>query len=273
MSDQSTADTINEAISDDPAPSMGDSPVLFTELFMGVSEPDPDDPSGADRVWHTQAVLRELTGADEEYLAALEKKKDITYGEYLTEMLACGTVSIGSVPVNSPNVINQLCLPDRDLLFLALVRATYGETREIHYNCPHCGASNDVTLELESDFPITQPSFSMKDGITVATTKGDIILRVPVGFDIEHVQDESKTSAEVNTEMIARCRVNWEDDLVTEEDAIAWARGLGMRDRRSLSEALLSIEAGPKMGEVKAPCASCGEDMPILLDWASLLLG
>lgn len=271
MSDQSQADAINEAISDDPAPHMGEAPLLFVDLFMGIKEPDPANPEG-EPVWHSRAALRELTGRDEEYLANIEKRQGITYGEYLTELLTCGTVAIGDVPINSPSDINRLCLPDRDMLFLGLIRATYGDTREIRYICPHCDTSNDVTLELDKDFPITEPSFDLRQGLTVPTSEGDIVLRVPSGFDVDAVQVDDQTSAQSNTEMLARCRV-WGDQEVTTDEARAWALNLGMKDRRKLSEALLAIKAGPKMGEVNAPCASCGEDMPILLDWASLLLG
>jgi len=55
------------------------------------------------------------------------------------------------------------------------------------------------------------------------------------------------------------------------DNPLKWARNLSIGDRRKLVDALLAVEIGPKMGEVETQCASCGEDMPILLDWVSLL--
>lgn len=267
MSDQQTAEQINEAMQE-PAPFMGAGPDLYVDLFVGIQE--LDETSGK-MVWHDKALIRELTGADEEHLALLEKKEDITYGEYLANVLSRGVVSVGEVPVTGAHVIDRLVLPDRDLLFLHVVKATYGDTRDIRYPCVSCNESNDVTIELDVDFPVRKPDFDPKVGIVVPTRKGDVTLRLPTGYDSASVLTDDKTTPQVNTEMLARCRV-W-DDQVTYETSYNWALNLGIADRRALTEALVSVEIGPKMGEVNTQCASCGKDMPILLDWVSLLFG
>jgi hypothetical protein len=266
MSTKVEADAINEAMSD-PVPTMSDPPSNHVELMRGIKQStDLGD------VWHTDAVVRELNGADEEFLAALEKKKGLTYSEYMSGLLSRAVLTIGDLDVSkSPAIVDKLILGDRDLLYMGIMRATYGDTREIRTTCTSCNTSNDVVLDLDEDFPIRYPDFDVKDGMKVKTSQGVITLRLPNGEDTVYVQKNSKNDAELNTLMLARCSV-WDDDNAP-EDAEKWAKELNLADRKKLINALLKVDIGPKMGEVETQCASCEKDMPILLDWVSLLLG
>ena len=265
MSEQAEAARINEAISD-PVPTMPDAPNTVVELMRGLYE--SNDEGG---VWHTEAEIRELNGEDEEYLASIENKKGLMYSEYMSALLSRALLRVGGIQVNnSTKIVDKLILGDRDYLYLQIVRATYGDTRMIKIACPHCGIINDVELELDKDFPITYPDFDLRDGIKVETSKGNIILRLPNGEDTVAAQKDAKTDAELNTMMLARCSV-WPEGQAP-ENPVQWARSLNLADRKKLINALLAVEVGPKMGEVDTQCASCGEDMPILLDWVSLLL-
>lgn len=265
MSEQAEAARINEAISD-PVPTMPDAPSTTVELLRGLYESNDDG-----GVWHTEAEIRELNGEDEEYLASIESKKGLMYSEYMSALLSRAVIRIGTIEVkNSTKVIDKLILGDRDLLYLGIVKATYGDTRLIKMTCGKCGAMNDVDLELDKDFPITYPDFDTREGIVVETSKGVITLRLPNGEDTVAVQKDSKTDAELNTLMLSRCAVWPEGEAPS--NAAKWARSLNLADRKKLVNALLAVEIGPKMEEVETQCASCGESMPILLDWVSLLL-
>ena len=266
MDDQAQADQINGAIAD-PVPTMPDVPVTTVELMRGLYDKDKD-------VWHTDAEVRELTGEDEEYLATLERKKDLMFSEYMTAMLARAVIRIGDISMDRPiehakSVVDKLILGDRDLLYLAVVKATYGETRLINSVCQSCGKMNDVDLEIDEDFPVKKPDFDVRKGLEVKTSKGVITLRLPNGEDTVIAQKQSNTDAELNTVMISRCAV-WPEGNAP-KDPMKWARSLNIGDRKKLVNALLSIDIGPKMGEVETHCASCGEKMPILIDWVSLL--
>jgi len=264
MSDSDVADVINEAIQD-PVPSMGDAPNSVIELMRGIHQ------STTDR-WHTTAEVRELNGEDEEYLASIENKKGLLYSEYMTAVLSRAVVRIGDIVVNGPDatkIINKLMLGDRDLLYLEIVRATYGSERTIKMPCPKCGSVNDVTIELDNDFPVKYPDFDVRQGLKVETSKGIITLRLPNGGDTVEANKSAKNDAETNTVMLARCAV-WPEGEAP-DNPMKWARSLSLGDRRKLVDALLAVEVGPKMEEVETQCASCGADMPILLDWVSLL--
>lgn len=264
MDDQSTADTINAAI-EDKVPSMGEAPDLVVELIRGLYDSDKD-------VWHTTAEIRELNGEDEEYLAAIQKKKGLLYAEYMNALLSKAVVRIGSLDINGSRgeaLVSKLMMADRDLLYLNIVKATYGNEREVKVICSECKTMNDVTLELDKDFPITYPDFDIRQGIEVEISSGTVHLRLPNAEDTVEVNKGTKTDAEVNTAMLARCTI-WPKGKAP-DNPLRWARSLGMADRRKLVNALLNVEIGPKMEEVNTQCASCDKEMPLLLDWVSLL--
>lgn len=266
MDDTSTADAINSAI-EDPVPSMGNVPDTLVELMRGIYDSDADK-------WHTLAEIRELNGEDEEYLASLEKKKGLLYAEYMNALLSRAIVRIGSLEVDGTRgekIVSKLMLADRDLVYLNIIKATYGNEREIKASCNKCGTLNDVVLELDKDFPITYPDFDIKDGIKVDTSSGTIRLRLPNAEDSVEVNKIAKTDAEVNTAMLSRCAI-WPSGEAP-DNPLRWARSLGMKDRKKLVDALLHVEIGPKMKEVNTQCASCDEEMTLLLDWVSLLFG
>lgn len=261
------AEIVNDALSD-PVPEIDPASNNVVKLMLGVKgEVD------GETVWHTDAEVRELNGADEEYLASIQGKKGITYSEYMSAILSRAVLRIGTISVSRDrSIVEKLILGDRDLLYLAIMKATYGPTRELRMNCSSCGKSNDIELDVDEDFPVTLPDFDVRSGLFVDTLyHGTLNLRLPTGEDTVIAQKKSKNDAELNTAMLARCVV-W-DEGEAPADPYAWAKSLGVADRRSLVSAVLAVEIGPKMGEVNTQCASCGSDMPILLDWVSLLLG
>lgn len=265
MGTKEDANLINEAIAD-PVPAMEGVPQVTAELIQGIYDPKKE-------VWHTDAEVRELTGEDEEYLAALENKKGLLYSEYMNALLSRAVTRIGTINVNAMNgkqLVNQLMLGDRDLLYMAVVKATYGETRLINIVCSKCEVKNDVEIMLDEDFPVTYPDFDVREGLKVETSKGVVTLRLPTGEDTVIAQKEADNDAALNTVMLSRCAM-WPEGEAP-ESPMKWARSLNIGDRKKLINTLLEVEVGPKMGEVDTQCASCGEDMPILLDWVSLLL-
>lgn len=263
MSTADQADMINNAISD-PPPEMH--PLLDTtvELFRGVYDADSD-------TWYTHANVRELTGADEETLSTLQNKKDITFFDYLSAVLKCSVESVGPhKPEHNPHLINKLILPDRELLFLATVRATYGTVRQLNVRCGKCKGMNDVSIDLDEDIPVIKPNFDLKEPVEVKLTKGKSIrVRLPNGDDTTESQKDTKTDAEVTTKLLSRLAVF--NDGQEPSDRMAWSKSLSIADRRLIAQTLVNLEAGPRMEEVETQCAHCGSVLPVSLDWVSLL--
>jgi hypothetical protein len=261
---ESEALAVSAAMSD-PVPRIEVSPVTTVQLFVGVKDPSTGD-------WYTAATVNELTGEDEEALASLESDNDILYAQYMSALLKRSVESIGNIRISeSPSVIDELILGDRDTLFLATVRATYGEDREYRMDCPHCTKSNDVLIEL-SEFPIRPAKDDIQDGIKIKLRNGTLQqFRLVNGSDSQQVTAKAKSIPEQNSMLIARCSI-WKDGEKP-EDVLAWAKNLGMKDRSAIIEKLLSAQPGPEIKEVEAHCAHCEQPFPILLNWASLLFG
>jgi hypothetical protein len=264
MSTNQEASAVNAAIAD-PVPRIQDAPETTVELFRGVLDPVSNE-------WETLATVRELTGEDEEILSSMESDDDYLYAKYMSSLLKRSVVSIGNVQIkNNPSVIDNLIIGDRDTLFLATVRATYGEVREYQMNCPHCEKSNDVYVEM-SEFPVRKGTGDPKEGITVTLRDGtEQKFRLVSGADTQFVITKAKTLAEQNTILISRCAIFPEG--TKPKDVVAWAKKLGMKDRATVIDKLLEAQPGPEIKEVDAHCAHCEKQFPVMLNWASLLFG
>jgi len=249
------AEAFNDAIIDD-APEMEGPPPTTVTLLRGVSD---------NGVWHTTAVVRELTGEDEEILASIDVGKDssLSFGEYMTEILSLGVVSIGPFASPSKEMLDDLMLGDREVLFLGIVRATYGPEREYTVACPKCEQENYVTVDIESDFPITQSEWDLHSPHHIELKNGTVAVNPPTG-KTSHSVAKAKTTAEQNTLLLASCLVG---------GTVEFARSLSMADRNKLVKALLDNQPGPNLEEVKAPCGHCSTEITMVLDWASLLFG
>lgn len=252
----STANTINAAMQD-PVPYIGAAPDTVVSLLKGIN---------GDKT----AIVREMTGADEEFLASLEARSTLPYQEYLSSLLKRTVLSIGDIDVHrNPDIIDNLIVGDRDILFLSVVKATYGKIRKFNMTCPYCNTEHDLTVNIEEDFPIEGTEEDADRPIEVTLRNGTTYrFHLPTGGDTKYVAKKGKNVAEQNTMMIGRCLES--EDIQNKEQ---WARNLNIGDRSAIISALLSIKIGPKAGEVNDPCPSCGEQLVMPLDWVSLLFG
>lgn len=244
----------------DPIPKMGQPPNTSVDLIFGL-------PGISGR--ETKAVVREMTGEDEEFMASLGERADLSYPEYLSHLLKRVVLSIGDVDVQkNPASIDGLIIGDRDLLFLGLIKATYGESREFAVKCKACDEDNTLVINIDEDFPIQGDIDIVNKELEVTLRNGStVVLNLPTAEDSRYVSKRGKTVSEQNTLMLARCAE------INHPDREAWARSLNIADRKALIEALLENKVGPKVEEVHDPCAHCGEEIYVVLDWVSLLFG
>jgi hypothetical protein len=257
------AESANSAMAD-PVPSIDAPPSTSVKLIRGVL-------NGATNDWEKDAVVRELTGEDEEHLASLDSKEDLSYGEYLTHLLKRAVVSIGSMtPDNSPDLIDDLIIGDRDLLFIGVIRATYGRSREMQMICGTCEKSNDVTIDLEDDFKVEDTNLDINKPVAVQLKDGSTLhFNYPTTGDSRYAVKKGKTTAEQNTYIISRCLIGSQD----RDSRESWAKKLSLVDRKKIVQAINQAQPGPRMGEVKTQCAHCDTELTVLMDWVSLLFG
>jgi hypothetical protein len=257
-----TEDVIDN-LARDPFPSISEQVDNQVVLQRGLYNEETNE-------WDVIAEVRELTGYDEERLATVEGRKNITYAEYMTEVLKLGVVSIGNS--NFKDRLDDLALGDRDSLFLGIVRTTYGRERNFLQTCPECSKANDITLDLYDDFPIQEPGFDPTSLIEMTLNNGQVVgLSIPTARDSLYVAKHGKNGAEQNTLMLSRCVAFQEGEAP--RDPVVWAKSLSLRDRNLLIKRLLDIKMGPKVGEVDANCVHCGAKMPVMIDWIFLIFG
>lgn len=255
------AAAVNDVINESELPRIGSTPSGEVTLLMGW----PD----IDGVWHTNALVRELTGEDEEALSALDARNNVSYGDYMTEMLSRAVVSVGPYKIaTTPHIIDELAVADRDLLFIGIIRSTYGDVRKFTMTCPACKGDNDVNVDLSDSFPILGTTEEIRKVRAVTLRDGTVVkLKHPNGADSRFVAKHSKTTAEQNTALISRCV------LVDAPDKLSWAKKLGLADRNALIKEIMGQKFGPQAEEVNAPCGHCGETISLSIDWVSLLFG
>jgi hypothetical protein len=256
--------SLNEAIQD-KLPEIATPEPTFVRLMRGLIDPASGD-------WQMEAQVRELTGADEEYLARIEAKQNVTYAEYMSALLKRATTSVGTIDITkNPEALENLIIGDRDALFLGIVKCTYGVERTFNTRCTSCEQKNDVTINIDEDFPYEKPDIDLRKPIPVTLKNGTVVnLRLPTGADSAYVASNATSPAHQSTLMIARCAV-WEDDRPANVEQ--WARNLSIVDRNTLVKTLTELNVGPKIGEVNVQCAHCSEPIRIMIDWISLLLG
>lgn len=264
MSTTEEVEALNQAI-EDKLPEIATPESTSVRLMRGLVDPASGD-------WQMDAQVRELTGADEEYLARIEAKQGVTYAEYMSALLRRATVSVGSIDITSnPDALDNLIIGDRDALFLGIIKCTYGVERTFNARCNACEQKNDVTVNLDQDFTYEKPSIDLHKPIPVQLRNGLVVnLRLPTGADSSYVANKATSPANQSTLMIARCTV-WPDGdkPVNVEE---WARGLSIVDRNTIVKTLTDLTIGPKIGEVNVHCAHCQEPIRIMIDWISLLL-
>lgn len=255
------AEAVNAAIkTTGDLPRIGDVPDGEVTLLMGYQD--------VDGVWYNKAIVRELTGEDEEALAAVENRSGVSYAEYMSALLNRAVVSIGPYETKSaPHLVDELVVPDRDLLFIGIIRATYGDHRNFTLKCK-CGGSNDVNIDIKDAFPVVGTTEEIRKVRSVTLRDGTVVkLKQPSGADSKFIAKYAKNSAEQNTALISRCAV------VDVSDPLSWAKKLGIADRNALVKEMLDQKFGPQVEEVNAPCGHCGEKISLTVDWVSLLFG
>jgi hypothetical protein len=221
-----------------------------------------------DGQYHTDAEVRELTGADEE---ALAKVKDEMAS--FSTVIALGTVRIGPIDLESKSLaerrglLGELLLGDRDKLFLNIVRVTFGDVKQVAFRCMHCEEEQEVDLLLSVDFPQKEGDTSARVFSHVSSRGQEIEYRLATGQDQEVVLDRPISTAEANTLMLSRCITKVGGTMVV--DPLGFARSLGMKDRSVLLDDLVSKQPSISL-EIKTTCSACGEEVPLSVSWGTI---
>ena len=220
-------------------------------------------------VMHTKAEVKELNGADEE---ALARTKD--FADFFDRMVALGTIRIGDAVLTDMSMTDRqgalqtLLVGERERLFLAIVQATYGDTKTFTFTCGQCNSEQEVDVVFSEDFNV-KPGDDIRPSYTYTAGNGDLIeYRLVNGADQMAALHETGTNmAEQNTVVLSRCILKVNDGLVP--DPKGYAQQMKIKDRRAILDSLVSHQPGVDL-EVKLNCVRCQNEQTIRFGWSDL---
>lgn len=159
----------------------------------------------------TQAELRPLTGAEEDWLAA---HPDVPSAIAVTRVLAACLIRLGSLAVNV-DLVRRLLIGDRDFLMLQLRRITLGDHIQAVLPCPACQAKMDIDFHVQ-DVPVeARPQTALNYQLEHAGRT--IRFRLPVGGDQEAVLNIDRARA--SEVLLQRCVLDDDKTLTPETRA------------------------------------------------------
>lgn len=223
----------------------------------------------SDGITHTTFTLREMTGADEEYVNRADIKTN--GGKVSTALLARCVTSVGTLtrksfknPKEWEDIFKNLYIGDRDIMLLELRRLSIGEEIEVTHTCPNpdCKAKLHTTVSLDEleiiefngirEIPFELPKgYIDKKGVLHKTG----VIRRPNGLDGELLTPIAKNNlAKAETSLLTRiCK--FDDGAYIDDSVMA---SLSVKDRNYLQQLLSDNMFGVNMS-VDVMCDRCGE--------------
>ncbi|MFF8283344.1 hypothetical protein ACF06W_11545 [Streptomyces albus] len=222
-----------------------------------------------DGTWHRDAEVRELTGADEEAIAAAGTNSFRVF----ETLLLRGVRTIGD-EFMSKKIAAELLIGDRELLIMAIRRATFGDDLEFErIPCPHCSELVDLTVPLDA-VPLVHLDEHDRIEYEVPLRHGDTaVVRLPTGDDQAAVLAiQGGNGAKQDSEILGRCvlRIRHTDGSETRRPSAA---DLRMGDRRTILSFLADTQPGPRYGDFSFVHETCGEEVPLPISLAVLFRG
>jgi len=225
--------------------------------------------------WEDDARVKELTGADEEGIARM--MTGAAPGQYVNAVLAYGVSQVGQqeiekMPLNERmGVLDALLIGEKELLFLNILRVSFGDQRTTTVQCQVCDAMSEVDFSITEDIPIRPLDDPHRVTYDYETRSGARIeYRLVTGADQAESQRRPNISTpEENTIILSRVIESYNGSPLV--DPIRFARDLGAQDRRGLMRAINEHQPGPYFEEVKLPCSKCGAESLFRPSWADLL--
>jgi hypothetical protein len=216
----------------------------------------------------TKAEVRELTGADEEMLARTKE-----WVEFFDRMLALGTMRIGDMDLSDATLaerqgtVQSLLIGERERLYLAIVQATYGDTKTINFTCGQCAAEQEVDIIFSEDLKVKEVD-DIRPSYTYRSSIGDLIeYRLANGGDQMEALKDNRNIAEQNTIVLSRCITKVNDGLLP--DPMNYARQMKIKDRKMILRELVEHQPGVDL-EVKLQCTRCQNEQVLPLGWTDL---
>jgi len=219
-------------------------------------------------VCHREAMLRPMTGRDEEWLPPIPPS--IRSAPLITALLARCVKAIGARRANA-ETIRALTAGDRDFLLLMLRRLTFGETISLILVCPEerCGAKMDVEIALD-EIPVESRALKPVYRITLPEAPPiQVEFRLPSGRDLEQLADMASSPAEDPARgLLAACATRFGELPSVGAAEIAQLSP----ESRALLEREIELHSPKVELDMETTCPECSREFSTLLDPLALLL-
>jgi hypothetical protein len=221
-------------------------------------------------VFKTDVVVRELNGLDEE---ALAKHRDPS--DYYDMVVALGTEQVDDFDLTTLPLadrqgwLRNLLIGERDQIYIAIIKATFGDSKTLSFTCMHCSQEQEMELVLSEDFKPKIVADVDNDVFVFTTSKGDELqYRLVTGEDQrEAYARKGATTAEQNTILLSRCITKVNGGLIP--DPLNYVRHLSIRDRQAVLTELVDHQPSINL-RLTTTCVACGLEVPLALGWGDL---
>lgn len=210
----------------------------------------------------TEAEVRELTGRDEEVIA-----RATSTAKVLQTVLMRGIVRVGNEKV-SEEMLDVLLSGDRDFLLVNIFAATFGRYLEIAPYCPSCSERVETHIDLLKDIPIKRLDDPRDRNFLVKCGVGDVAVSLPTGETQKKMMSaNSRSVAEMSTILLTDTITKLRGLPVMSEEQVL---DLPIKDRRKISEEILTRNPGPQMQDIKTKCPKCDTELEVPLSLAGM---
>ena len=211
----------------------------------------------------TEAEVRELNGSDEEAIA-----RATNIGKAVLTILQRGVVRVGNQKADD-RLLDQLLSGDRDMLLLAIFKATFGKTSEQSVFCVGCGDIKQVQIDIDEDIKVKTLVDPINDRVfTVKGKNHTFTVQLPTGVtQKEMILNSDKTAAELSTIMLEKTVIKIDNSPVLSKLQV---QNLGLVDRRKINEAINKRLAGPQFDDVKVICPDCEGEVSVPVNFGTL---
>lgn len=208
---------------------------------------------------HTSVTVREMTGEDEETLAA----RNMPTTKKINRILTRCTDSIGPFSGQALQfIIPDLTQGDRIYLLMAIRRASLGNEMPFQTTCPSCKEEARFILDLADLETKKMPNPAIRTyDIVLPKSKHKVRMKVLTGRGEEAISKAATKGQDViSTAIFARIE-SFDDKPVTIKDL----KDLPLADRNFLRGSWEGHEGGVDT-EVQVDCPSCGTAYDTELD-------
>lgn len=203
---------------------------------------------------HSDVVVRELTGEEEDLLGSRQMGPFQKYNELLVRC----TTRIGSITGRSEiaNAVRNLPIGDRIFILMALRRVSIGDEYALEVECdnPECKSKRTYTVSL-ADLTVKKMPEPNRRLYDVTLPSGATArFRISTGLDEERAMRMDKAEDALSKAMLMRLELlNGAPPQLADVKAMKW------KDRRALRDAWDKVEGGIDTS-IEIQCSDCGKE-------------